>query len=185
MPLSKTNEACGVRNAATRKYFTQCHLWYFPPADKMIALAKYASEHGKATDRPYFSLDGKNPLSEGQWEQLRAKWNHSYSVTNVWSEPAVRGSERVKADGLKAFHANQKPLKLMRRIVEASSDKGDVVWEPFGGLCSGSVAAFQAGRSAYAAELIPAFFEAASDRLSQLRPNSFSRIYDKYVTASA
>ena len=31
LPLYKTNEACGVRNAATRKYFTKDHLWYYPP----------------------------------------------------------------------------------------------------------------------------------------------------------
>lgn len=31
LPLCKTNEACGVKNAATRKYFTKDHLWYFPP----------------------------------------------------------------------------------------------------------------------------------------------------------
>jgi site-specific DNA-methyltransferase (adenine-specific) len=27
VPLYKANEACGVANAATRKYLTQCHLW--------------------------------------------------------------------------------------------------------------------------------------------------------------
>ena len=33
LPLSMTNEAAGVKNAATRKYFTKDHLWYFPPPD--------------------------------------------------------------------------------------------------------------------------------------------------------
>lgn len=36
LPLNKTNEACGVKNAATRKYFTDDHLWYFPPPDIAI-----------------------------------------------------------------------------------------------------------------------------------------------------
>lgn len=185
LPLSEANYACGVRNAATRKYFTQCHLWYFPPEEKMLALAGYATENGCSTTRPYFSLDGRTPLMKGQWERLRAKWNHAHSVTNIWSEPAVRGSERIKSEGLKAFHANQKPLNLMRRIIEASSDFGDVVWEPFGGLCSGSVAAFEARRSAYAAEIIPEFFDAAAERLSELKSSSYSRIYAKSVTATA
>lgn len=169
LPLSKTNDACGVKNAATRKYFTQCHLWYFPPADKMVALAQYATKHGKPTNRPYFSLDGKKPLTITQWERLRAKWNHSHGVTNVWSEPAVRGDERIKAQGLRALHANQKPLKLMRRIIEASSDKGDVVWEPFGGLCSATVAALELGRIGYASEIVEEFYNAAYDRLRNVR----------------
>lgn len=37
LPLNRANEACGVRNAATRKYLTQDHLWYFPPAGGLPA----------------------------------------------------------------------------------------------------------------------------------------------------
>lgn len=167
LPLYKTNEACGVVNAATRKYFTQCHLWYFPPADKMVALAEYATKHGQPTDRPYFSLDGETPLNERQWERMRAKWNHAHGVTNVWNEPAVRGTERVKSTGLKALHMNQKPLRLIDRTVAASSDPGDVVWEPFGGLCSAAVHSLRSGRHCYASEVIPDFYAAAVRRLNE------------------
>ena len=31
--MSETNVASGVKNAASRKYFTPDHLWYFPPAE--------------------------------------------------------------------------------------------------------------------------------------------------------
>jgi site-specific DNA-methyltransferase (adenine-specific) len=167
LPLYKTNEACGVVNAATRKYFTQCHLWYFPPADKMIALADYATRHGAPTDRPYFSLDGKTPLTEQQWERMRSKWNHAHGVTNVWNEPAVRGEERLKSKGLKSLHINQKPIRLIDRLLVASTDEGDVVWEPFGGLCSGAVASMRSGRHCYASEVIPDFYSAAVQRLRE------------------
>ena len=140
LPLYKTNEACGVRNAATRKYFTSCHLWYFPPPDMMARLAAYANQHGPVTEWPYFCVDGKNPVTAQQWAGLRAKWNHTHALTNVWQEAAVRGAERIKDDGTKALHANQKPLALIERIIAASSDPGDVVWEPFGGLCSAAIA---------------------------------------------
>mgnify|MGYP005847891747 CR=1 FL=1 len=167
LPLYKTNEACGVANAATRKYFTQCHLWYFPPAEKMVALAEYAMKHGVPTERPYFSLDGKTRLSAAQWERMRAKWNHTHGLTNVWTEPAVRGEERIKAKGLKALHMNQKPLRLIDRIIEASTERGDIVWEPFGGLCSAAVSSIRSGRHCYAAEVIPDFYASAVRRLEQ------------------
>lgn len=51
LPLNRTNEACGVKNAATRKYFTQDDVWYFPPAPMMELLANYALQHGKPTKR--------------------------------------------------------------------------------------------------------------------------------------
>ncbi|MEX0697770.1 MAG: DNA methyltransferase [Dongiaceae bacterium] len=165
LPLYKTNEACGVKNAATRKYFTQCRLWYFPPPDKMVALVRYAGEHGRPTKRPYFSLDGKTPLTEEQWAGMRAKWNHTHGITNVWSEPAVRGAERIRSRGLKCLHMNQKPVKLIERTIIASTDPGDVVWEPFGGLFSGAIASLRTGRHCYGAEVISEYFLVGGKRL--------------------
>lgn len=164
IPLNKANEACGVKNAATRKYFTQCRLWYFPPPEAFDALVKYANKNGKKSGRPYFSLDGKNPLTGKEWEKMRAKFNFKNGITNVWHEPAVRGSERLKKD-YKCLHMNQKPLKLLETCITASSDPKDVVWEPFGGLCSATVAAHKLKRKAYASEINPNYFELAIKRL--------------------
>lgn len=85
----------------------------------------------------------------------------------MWQVPAVRGKERIKAGG-KVIHPNQKPLALMRRLVKSCSDQGDVVWEPFGGLCTASVAAIEAGRKAFAAEINPAVYEQALQRIQQV-----------------
>jgi hypothetical protein len=165
LPLYLTNEACGVKNAATRKYFTQDHLWYFPPPAMMERLAAYANERGKQTDFPYFSLDGENRMTSDEWAKYRAKWNHTHAVTNVWIEPAVRGSERLKDGGSKVIHSNQKPLSLIERILKASSDPDDVVWETFGGLCTVAIAALRTKRRCYSAEMDPDFFELAKQRL--------------------
>lgn len=167
LPLYRTNEACGVKNAATRKYFTQDHLWYFPPPEMMERLADYANRHGRPTDWPYFSLDGQTPVRAEQWSRMRAKWNHVHGITNVWSELAVRGSERVK-DRYTVLHANQKPLRLMERIILASSDPSDVIWEPFGGLCTAALAALRTQRQCYSAEIIPEYFRLARQRLERL-----------------
>ena len=164
LPLYLTNEAAGVRNAATRKWFTQCHLWYYPPPDAMVQVAAYATERGKPTDRPYFSIDGKRPLTEEAWARLRSKWYHEHGVTNVWREPSVRGGERLKS-GLKALHACQKPISLTDRIIRASTDPGDIVWDIFGGLCSGVVASIRSGRRCFSAEVNPDYFAVAAERV--------------------
>ena len=166
LPMNRSNEACGVVNAATRKYLTQCHLWYYPPVEAMEKMAAYCEKHGAKTSRPYFSLDGKSKFDGSKWERMRAKWNHVHGLTNVWRELPVHGRERVKVDdGTAYLHANQKPLSLMERQVSACTDEGDVVWEPFGGLCSASLAASQLGRRAFAAEVNRAFYLAAVERL--------------------
>ena len=38
IPLKRANDACGVKDAATRKYFDQGWLWYFPPPEVMASL---------------------------------------------------------------------------------------------------------------------------------------------------
>ena len=48
LPLQRANGACGVKNAATRKYLTTDWLWYWPPGEKMEKLAAYANAHGLA-----------------------------------------------------------------------------------------------------------------------------------------
>lgn len=166
LPLSQANAACGVANAATRKYLTACSLWYCPPGEAVAAMAQWCARFGAKTTRPYFSIDGVNPPKAAEWDRLRAKWNHAHALTNVWREPPARGAERVERPGGKrALHANQKPVSLMARQIAASSDPGDVVWEPFGGLMSASVAALRTDRIAHAAETDADFFEAGAARL--------------------
>lgn len=130
-------------------------------------LAGYAQTYGRPTSWPYFSLNGKDHVTAEQWSRMRAKWNHTHGITNVWAEPAVRGTERLKEGGAKALHANQKPLRLIERVIMASSDPGDVVWEPFGGLCSAAIAALHTGRCCYSAEINLDYYRSAQARLEQ------------------
>jgi DNA modification methylase len=159
LPLRRANDACGVKDAAVRKYFDQGHLWYFPPAEAMQRLSDYANEHGRREGRPYFSVDGTRPVNAAEWGKMRSKFSCPHGVTNVWERGAMRGGERIKTREGRAVHLNQKPLDLMQRIIEASTEPGDVVWEPFGGLFTGSLAARMLARRAYAAELDPTYFQ--------------------------
>ena len=168
LPLSKANEACGVNNAATRKYLDQGHLWYFPPPGAMQKLCDFANRYGSPAGRPYFSLDGVCPVSDKQWAAMRAKFSCPHGVTNVWERGTVRGEERVTIPGGRAVHLNQKPLDLMHRLVESSTDPGDVVWEPFGGLFTASLAARRAGRRAFAAELDSTYYQYGVERFRSL-----------------
>lgn len=172
LPFSKTNEACGVKDAATRKYFTKCHLWYMPPADAFEKIVKYANEHGKEDGKPYFSIDGKKPVSKKEWANMRAKFYCPIGVTNVWQTPQLRNNERLKINQ-KAVHLSQKPLSLIKRIVEMSSDIGEIVWDPFAGLCTTAVACGELDRECYCAEINEDIFHIASKRVEQALQEGF------------
>ncbi len=164
LPLYRANQASGVLNAATRKYLTKDHLWYFPPPEAFEKLVRYVNRHGDPRGRPYYSIDGIRPLSASEWSQLRAKFYCLFGVHNVWSVPPVNGGERIR-DGNAAAHLNQKPLALMELIIAASSEEGDIVWEPFGGTCTAAVASLRIKRHCYSAEILPRYFKLAAKRL--------------------
>lgn len=167
LPLKQANTACGVVDAAVRKYFDQGHLWYFPPPEKFAMLVEYANKHGNPNGRPYFSMNEKEPATANEWALMRSKFRCPHGVTNVWERNALRNSERIKTLDGKAVHLNQKPLDLMTRIIEASSDENDVVWEPFGGLFSASLAARQLKRRVYAAEVDHTYYHYGVQRFIQ------------------
>ena len=183
LPLYRANEACGVRNAATRKYLTSDWLWYFPPPEMVERMAVYADLHGRPTERPYFSLDGSTAINAGDWAGLRYWWNFEHGLTNVWIHPPVSGPERFRGNGRRvaprsvnrsahaAAHLNQKPVELMKRIIRSCTQEGDVVWEPFGGLCTAAVAALELGRRPFAAEIVADFAEIAARRLAEANGN--------------
>jgi site-specific DNA-methyltransferase (adenine-specific) len=137
-------------------------------------MAAYANEWGDPAGRPYFALPGG---SEWEWGNLRPRWNHQHGLTNVWQSPPVRGSLRLSSEG-KSFHPNQKPHTLMERLVLLSTNPGDVVWEPFGGLCTASLASARHGREAYVSEASPEVYRVAKGRVQDglgedlIRPDS-------------
>ncbi len=178
LPWREANAACGVRDAATRKWLDPGHLWYPPPPEAFERLAGHANDRGDPAGRPYFCLAEGRPGTAGEWAKLRPKFHCPYGWTNVWSRPALRGAERVAVRAAtgggsgRAVHLNQKPLDLMRLIIAASTDPGDVVWEPFGGLFSAVLAARGLGRRAAGAEIDPTWFRYGAERLAGWRPDS-------------
>ena len=177
LPMYLANKATGVKNAATRKYLTSDWLWYWPPGTAVAAMAEYCNVNGIESGRPYFSIDDKKSVTADEWDRLRHRWTHVHGLTNVWSRPALHDSERMKGSLRRSAprvyrptkasttHLNQKPLELMERLVHATTSPGDTVWEPFGGLATGSVAAVATGRKAYVAEVDPYFANLAGERL--------------------
>lgn len=172
LPFRKANEACGVKDAAVRKYLDNSHLWYFPPPEMFKRLEEYANKFGSAQGKPYFSADGVRPMSIEEWSKMRSKFFCPHGYTNVWDRGPLNGNERIKTSSFngKSAHLNQKPLDLMKLLIGASSEKGDVIWEPFGGLFSASLAAKLLGRRSFSCEIDEDYFKIGVERFFDLDP---------------
>jgi len=80
---------------------------------------------GKNWTFNYSQLKKINPnkQKDGSEKQMR----------DIWSLPLVQGKERIKDVNGKAAHPTQKPEAILERIIIASSNRGDLVLDPFMG----------------------------------------------------
>lgn len=68
-------------------------------------------------------------------------------------------------------HPNEKPIAMLQRWIELTTDPGDLVIDPFMGSGSTAIAALRAGRRFIGVEVLPKWFEVASARLERAVAN--------------
>jgi site-specific DNA-methyltransferase (adenine-specific)/modification methylase len=106
-------------------------------------------------------------------ELIICAWNkgHTWNFTkqsemhNFIESPLCMGRERLKDP----HHPTQKPLRVLRRLVELASNPGDVVLDPFMGVGSTGVAAIELGRGFIGFEIDADYHAAAEKRLAAVR----------------
>ena len=73
---------------------------------------------------------------------------------NVWEFPRVRFKMEEYEN-----HPTQKPESLLERIIKASSNEGDTIFDPFGGSFTTGAVAKKLDRKSISVELNPEYFE--------------------------
>jgi site-specific DNA-methyltransferase (adenine-specific) len=81
-----------------------------------------------------------NLMKNGKWEEDSLKKDRT-QMRSVWSIGTPKPSEKLFRK-----HPTQKPLDLLRRIVLASTNKGDIVLDPFTGSSTTGLVAVANGR---------------------------------------
>jgi site-specific DNA-methyltransferase (adenine-specific) len=81
-------------------------------------------------------------------------------LSSVWHIPSV-----PKREKLHGYHPTQKPLRLVRRAILASSREGDLVFDPFCGPGTSGVASKELGRLFVGAEQEEEYAQLAGRRI--------------------
>ena len=95
--------------------------------------------------------------------------NDDLQMRSNWNLPICNGSERLKKNG-KKIHSTQKPESLLHRVLLASSNKKDMVLDPFLGSGTTAAVAKKLGRIYYGIEKEKSYFKVAEDRLKRTKP---------------
>lgn len=118
--------------------------WFKPNASPNLSCRFFTASHetliwvrkDKKAKHTFHYSDMKNGAFAG--DALKAEGKQ---MRSVWSIPCTPPSEKIFGK-----HPTQKPVKLLERVILASSSKGDVVLDPFCGSGTTGVAAVMHAR---------------------------------------
>ncbi len=100
--------------------------------------------------------------------------NPSSQVSSVWRIPTVPIREKRMG-----HHPTQKPLRLVRRALLASTREGELVFDPFTGSGTTAVAAKELNRAFVGAELEEGYAKLAAQRIRTTKRGSILREISK------
>ena len=95
--------------------------------------------------------------------------NDDLQMRSNWDLPICNGSERLKKYG-KKIHSTQKPEALLHRILLATSNKNDLILDPFLGSGTTATVAKKLGRNYFGIEKEKNYFKAAEQRIKATKP---------------
>jgi modification methylase len=110
--------------------------------------------------------------------------NDELQMRSDWVLPICGGQERLKRDGVKA-HPTQKPEALLYRVMLATTNKGDVVLDPFFGTGTTGAVARRLGREWIGCEREAVYREVAMERIELALPLDESALTTMQVGKSA
>ncbi len=100
---------------------------------------------------------------EMPYNKVAQTFNPQLGYTDVWTD--------IDFYKEKHLHPTQKPLKLIRRLIEASSNEGDIVLDPFSGSGSTQLSSIQLKRHYIGIELDEGYYKIGLDRIKEENSN--------------
>lgn len=108
-------------------------------------------------------------------EMIICFWNkgHTWNFTdqknmhNFIESPICMGTERLK----NPKHPAQKPIQILKHIIQIASNSNDVVFDPFMGVASSAIAALELNRIFYGCEINKDYYNAGVERVKKFYLN--------------
>lgn len=98
---------------------------------------------------------------ELNYEKVAQTFNPQMGLTDIWRDIDFYKEKRV--------HPTQKPLKLIKRLLLASSNEGDLVVDPFAGSGSTAIAAIQLNRNYITIDSDEKYYNEVLQRIEAVR----------------
>ena len=118
-------------------------------------------------------------MKMGDWHEADKIKRDGKQMRSVWSLPTPRKKEKTQGK-----HPTQKPLSLLKRIVLASTNLGDIVVDPFAGSSTTGLAAYQYERQFIGIERDPEYLDISIRRIQELQGKIMEEAKEKIHSLS-
>ena len=98
-------------------------------------------------------------------------------MRSTWNLPICNGSERLKEKG-KKVHSTQKPESLLHRILLASSNKNDLILDPFCGSGTTAIAALNLDINCITTDVNPDAISIAQGSVDEVSQEMWNPLLD-------
>jgi len=158
---------CGHALQALDYHILNDIAWFKPNASPNLSCRFFTASHEtiiwarkdkKAKHKFNYDL-----MKNGDWPEDNLK-KAGLQMRSVWSMGTPKPPEKKYGK-----HPTQKPLDLLKRIVLASTDKGDVVLDPFAGSSTTGMASALNGRKFIGIDMERDYLELSKKRFSDIK----------------
>lgn len=158
---------CGFALNVNKFHILNDIAWFKPNASPNLSCRFFTASHETLIwarkDKKGKHIFNYNLMKNGNWlEDFLKKPNTQ--MRSVWAMNTPRSSEKVFGK-----HPTQKPLDLLKRIILASTNKGDLVIDPFTGSSTTGLAANFYGRKFIGIDVEKKYLDLSIKRFEELR----------------
>lgn len=114
-----------------------------------------------STETIIWAAKSKNSKHKFNYDLIR-KMNGGKQMKTVWTIPAPNNDEKKHGK-----HPTQKPYQLLERIILASTDEDDIIFDPFAGSSTTAMAAIKNNRCFVGAEKVKEYINLSVKRIDE------------------
>ncbi len=158
---------CGFALQVNKFHILNDVAWFKPNASPNLSCRFFTASHETLVwarkDKKAKHIFNYDEMKNGEWpEDIMKKSNKQ--MRSVWSINTPRREEKVFGK-----HPTQKSLDLLRRIVLASTNKGDLIVDPFTGSSTTGIAANMYGRNFIGIDTEKKYLDLSIKRFEELQ----------------
>ena len=160
---------CGYALQALGYHILNDIAWFKPNASPNLSCRYFTASHETLIwarkDKKAKHVFNYNLMKNGNWPEDQLK-KPNLQMRSVWAMGTPRPIEKKFGK-----HPTQKPEDLLKRIVLASTNKGDLIVDPFTGSSTTGIAAYLHGRNFIGIDTEKKFLDLSIKRLENLERN--------------